>query len=98
MAADIHPTVVDETPRLRRYASATRDVRERLFTILGKICRSISVNTGWDTWKLLVAPLTIVAVVITMLWLIADELGVPASSRWPQRDNPTAILRLLFRN
>ena len=98
MAVEIHPTIVDETPRLRRYASATRDVRERLFTILGNISRSISVNTGWDTWKLLAAPLTIVVVVITMLWLIADELGVPASSRWPQRDNPTAILRLLFRN
>jgi hypothetical protein len=94
MAADIHPTIVDETPRLRRYASATRNVRERLFTILGKMSRS----TGWDTWKLLVASLMIVAVVITMLWLIADEFGVPASSRWPQRDNPTAILRLLFRN
>ena len=98
MAADIHPTIVDETPRLRRYASATRDARDRLLTILDKMSRSRSVNTGWDTWKLLVALLIIVAVVMTMLWLIADEFGVPASSRWPQRDNPTAILKLLFRN
>jgi hypothetical protein len=98
MAVEIHPTIVDETPCLRRYASATRDARDRLFTILDKMSRSISVNTGWDTCKLLVAPLMIVVVVITMLWLIADEFGVPASSRWPQRDNPTAILRLLFRN
>jgi hypothetical protein len=96
MAVEIRPTIVDETPRLRRYASATRDVRERLFTILGKASHSISANTGWATCKLLAAPMMIVAVVITMLWLIADEFGVPASSRWPQRDNPTAILRLLF--
>jgi hypothetical protein len=38
---------------------------------------------------------------ITMLWLVADEFGAPAapaSSRWLQRDHPTTILRLLFRN
>jgi hypothetical protein len=42
----------------------------------------------------------IVAVVITMLWLVAEGFGATVSYRWPQRDNPTAILRLLllFRN
>jgi hypothetical protein len=48
--------------------------------------------------KSFIAPLAIVAVVTTMLWLVVDEFGATVSSRWPQRDNPTAILRLLFRN
>jgi hypothetical protein len=65
---------------------------------LGKIKRSLSVYARWNTWASFVAPLVIVAVVTTMLWLVVDEVGAAVSSRWPQRDNPTAILRLLFRN
>jgi hypothetical protein len=60
-----------------------------------KIKRSPSADARWTSF---VAPLVIVAVVITILWLVADEFGATVSSRWPQRDNPTAILRLLFRN
>jgi hypothetical protein len=49
-------------------------------------------------WTSFVAPLVIVALVITILSLVADEFGAPVSFRWPQRDHPTTILRLLFRN
>jgi hypothetical protein len=65
---------------------------------LGNIKRSLSVHARWNTWKSFIAPLVIVAVVTMMLWLVADEFGATVSSRWPQRDNPTAILRLLFKN
>jgi hypothetical protein len=65
---------------------------------LGNVKRSLSVDARWNTWKSFVAPLAIVAVVTTTLWLVVDEFGTTVSSRWPQRDNPTAILRLLFRN
>jgi hypothetical protein len=61
----------------------------------GKIKRSRSADARWTSF---VAPLVIVAVVIAVLWLVADEFGATVSSRWPQRDNPTATLRLLFRN
>jgi hypothetical protein len=63
--------------------------------IPGKIKRSLSADARWTSF---VAPLAIVAVVFTMLWLVADEFGATVPSRWPQRDNHTAILRLLFRN
>jgi hypothetical protein len=99
MAADIHPIIVEEVPRSRRYARAlTRDIRPRLYTILAKMGRSLAANTRWNTWKSMVAPLMIVAVVTTTLGLVADEFGATVSSRWSQRDNPTVILRLLFRN
>jgi hypothetical protein len=65
---------------------------------LGKIKRSLSVDAQWNTWASFVAPLVIVALVTTILWLAADEFGAAVSSRWPQRDNPTTMLRLLFRN
>ena len=65
---------------------------------LGKIKRSLSVDARWNPWASFVAPLVIVAAVTAMLWLGAGEFGASVSSRWPQRDNPTAMLRLLFRN
>jgi hypothetical protein len=65
---------------------------------LGKIKRSLSVDARWNPWASFVAPLVIVAAVTAMLWLVAGEIGASVSSRWPQRDNPTAMLRLLFRN
>jgi hypothetical protein len=65
---------------------------------LGKIKRSLSVDARWNPWASFVAPLVIVAAVTAILWLVADEFGATVSSRWPQRDNPTAMLRLLFRN
>jgi hypothetical protein len=65
---------------------------------LGKIKRSLSVDARWNPWASFVAPLVIVAPVTAMLWLVAGEFGASVSSRWPQRDNPTAMLRLLFRN
>jgi hypothetical protein len=65
---------------------------------LGKIKRSLSVDVRRNPWASFVAPLVIVAAVTAMLWLVADEFGATVSSRWPQRDNPTAMLSLLFRN
>jgi hypothetical protein len=66
---------------------------------LGKIKRSLSVDARWNTWASFVVPLAIIALVTTMLlWLAADEFGATVSSRWQQRDNRTAMLRLLFRN
>jgi hypothetical protein len=56
----------------------------------------LSADARWTSF--VAPPLVIVALVITMLWLVADEFGAPVSSRWPQRDHPTTILRLLFRN
>ena len=55
----------------RRQGSAVYD------PTVDKMSRSISGNTGGDTWKSLVAPLTIVAVVITMLWLMPTNLVCP---------------------
>jgi hypothetical protein len=65
---------------------------------LGNIKRSLSVDARWNTWKSFIALLAIVALVTTMLWLAAEEFGAAVSSRWPQRDYPTTMLRLLFRN
>jgi hypothetical protein len=65
---------------------------------LGKLKRSLFVDTRWSTWASFVAPLAIVALATTILWLAADEFGAAVPSRWPQHDHPTTMLRLLFRN